>query len=424
MGATKIQKGLMLVNSLWFVLVIIVGGALFLAWPHEEISMSEKRKLASAPVFSFDAFFSGKFADQSEAFYNDNFIFRENWLAVADIIKSARGWKDADAIQLVKDKGSAGATPPLGDGRELNVSPAIPVDEEYQRVSALIVSKGRAIQIFGGSKGMVKPFADLVNDYQRVLGPQTKIYAMSIPSGSDYFLPREVTGGKLRERENIHEFYSMLDPAIVRVAAYEAIAPHTAEYVWFRTDHHWTGLGAYYAYRAFAKSAGFEPLALNRLTHKVLPGSFLGSLYYRTRSPSLAANRDTLHYYMVPNKTSSRIIRSGIEGGVPASLYFEKTGGGNSYGVFLGGDHPLMRVETGIKNSRKILVIKDSYGNAFVPYLAAHYQEVWIVDYRYFKGTVPELMKRHGIKELLYAHNSFATNSAGTVHYGRKMLGQ
>ena len=84
----------------------------------------------------------------------------------------------------------------------------------------------------------------------------------------------------------------------------------------------------------------------------------------------------------------------------------------------------LMRVETGIKNGRKIVVVKDSCGNAFAPYLAAHYEEVWIIDYRYFKGSIPELVKRHGIHELLYAHNSFAMNTMGTVHFGKAMLGK
>jgi hypothetical protein len=425
MKPTNIQIRVEIVFIFIFVATLIIGGLLFLASPKKHVSAAEKRTLASAPQFSVTNFFNGKFADQSEAYYNDNFILRDVWLDIADEIKALRGWQKSDGIQLVGNDGASDAKQPaVGADPEMAESAPVPIDAEYQRVKALIISKGRAIQIFGGTKTTVKPFADLVNSYHAVLGPSVKVYVMPIPSGSDFFIPREVFNGALHERKNFQDFYAMLAPGIIRVPAYESIAPHTADYIWMKTDHHWTGLGAYYAYRAFAKSAGFAPLPLDKLTHKQLPKPFLGSLYYRTRSESLANNPDTLHYYMIPNKTRAHIIPTGMDGGKPGQLYYEKTGGGNSYGVFLGGDHPLMRIETGIKNGRKIVVIKDSYGNAFVPYLAAHYEEVWVVDYRYFKGSIPELVKRHGIHEFLYAHNSFAMNTMGTVHFGRAMLGR
>ena len=422
MTSPKFRKIVEIAFSLLFAATMLIGGTLFLFMTKKHVSVEEKRTLAPPPQFSVSNFFSGKFADQAEAYYDDNFVLRDVWLDIADKIKAMRGWQAKDGIQLVSNDEEKTSTP--GADPETAARAPVPIDEEDQRVKALIVSKGRAIQMFGGTKATVKPFADLMNSYQAVLGPSVKIYAMPIPSGSDFFLPREVFGGALRERKNFQDFFAMLDPRIVRVPAYENIAPHTAEYIWLKTDHHWTGLGAYYAYRAFAKSADFAPLPLNRLTHKTLSKPFLGSLYYRTRSQSLADNPDTMHYYKIPNATRSHIIRSGLEGGTPAELYYEKTGGGNSYGVFLGGDNPLMRVETGIKSGRKILIVKDSYGNAFAPYLAAHYAEVWIIDYRYFKGSIPALMKRHGIRELVYAHNSFAMNTMGTVHYGKAMLGK
>lgn len=402
-----------------FVMTIVILGALFLVAPRQAISQDEKRKLAGAPVFSVDGFFSGKFSDQAEAFYNDNFLFRDRWLAAADHLTSLRGFKsDFEVVREV-----TAPPPPRSDGIA-RANPVIPADEEYQKVRAVIISKGRAIQVFGGSKVTVQPFADLINRYQSAMGSGVKVYAMIIPSGSDFFLPRELTGGELKERRNIDEFEAMLDPGIINVRAYDAIAPHTGKYIWFNTDHHWTGLGAYYAYRAFARSAGLEPLPLSRFTHKVLPGTFLGSLYYRTRSKDLAANRDTLNYYVVPGETRTWIIRKGMTGGLLSSLYFEQTGGGNSYGLFLAGDHPLVRIQTDHKNGRKIVVIKDSYGNAFAPYLAAHFEEILVVDYRYFKGNIPTLMRQYGAKELLYAHNSFAANTTGTVNYGRKLLGE
>ena len=413
-------RAILTIQAWLFVLTITVLGALFLMAPRQAISLDEKRKLAGLPEISLEGFVSGELSDQAQAFYNDNFLLRDRWLAAADRIKTLRGFHGSE-FQVVGAIHTDPAPPVAGTTRS---SPVIPVDEEYQWVRSVIISKGRAIQVFGGSQAAVRPFADLINRYQQVLGSGVKVYAMIIPSGSDFFLPRELTGGELKERRNIDEFYAMLDQAVVRVPAYDAIAPHTEEYIWFNTDHHWTGLGAYYAYQAFARSAGLEPLPLDRFTHKVLPGTFLGSMYYRTRSKDLAANPDIMHYYVAPGQTRVWIIRKGMTGGFLSSLYFEQACCGNSYGVFLAGDQPLVRIQTDHRNGRKIVMIKDSYGNAFAPYLAAHYEEILVVDYRYFKGSIPELMRQYGAKELLYAHNTFAANTAGTVKYGRKMLGQ
>lgn len=419
-----------------FVLTIVVLGALFLVAPRQTLSLDEKRKLAGPPVFSVEGFLSGKFSDQAEAFYDDNLLFRERWLAAADQITALRGIQgDFEVVGEIRDNPAPVAdttrvVPAIPVDRAIpampidRAVPTMPIDEEYQKIRAVIISRGRAIQVFGGSKATARPFADLINRYQRVLGSEVKIYVMIIPSGSDFFLPRKVTEGELRERRNIDELHAMLDPAIIRVPAYDALAPRTGEYIWFNTDHHWTGLGAFYAYQAFARSAGFEPLPLESFTYKVLPGTFLGSLYYRTRSKNLVANPDSLHYYVVPGQTRTKIIRNGMTGGLTSSLYFERTGGSNSYGVFLGGDHPLMRIQTDHRNGRKIVVIKDSYGNAFAPYLAAHYEEILVVDYRFFKGNIPDLMQQYGAKELIYAHNTFAANTAETADYGRKLLGE
>lgn len=402
------------VQSALFVQILIVVGILFLLFPKEAVSADEKRKLAPAPVFSFAGFFEGAYSDQAEAFYNDNFIYRNFWLALADDFKASRGYHDAE-IQLVRQP-----TAPAETGGR--VDPNVPEDPEFQKVKALVITKGRAVQSFGGTVDTVRPFAELMNDYRATLPASIKVYSMVIPSGSDFYLPTQVTGGVLKERNNIDAFNKMLDPGIVKVAAYDEIAPHTKEYIWFKTDHHWTGLGAYYAYRAFARAAGVAPVPLKDMDHKTIEGSFLGSLYYQTKDKSLQNNRDVLHYFKVRNSYKTYIVSKTFTE-IPTMLYFKSAKGGHSYGVFLGGDHPLMRVTTDVKNGRKLLVIKDSYGNAMIPYFAANFEEITIVDYRYFKGTIPDLVQRYAITDFLYAQNSFAVNSAGTVKFGRAMLG-
>jgi hypothetical protein len=103
-------------------------------------------------------------------------------------------------------------------------------------------------------------------------------------------------------------------------------------------------------------------------------------------------------------------------------LYAEYARGASAYGVFLGGDYPLMRITSDVKNGRKIAMIKDSYGNAFAPYLASHYEEVYVLDYRYFNGNIKTLMQQEGIQELLFAFNSYVFLSGYTVQRARGFL--
>jgi hypothetical protein len=106
----------------------------------------------------------------------------------------------------------------------------------------------------------------------------------------------------------------------------------------------------------------------------------------------------------------------------PTTLYAERARGGNSYGVFLGADFPLMRITSDVKNGRKILQIKDSYGNAFAPFLPSLYEEVFVVDYRYFNGSIKELVKKYGITDVIFSHNIFVINSSFTAKRESSML--
>jgi len=157
------------------------------------------------------------------------------------------------------------------------------------------------------------------------------------------------------------------------------------------------------------------------MTRKVIP-NFLGTLYNYTRAEVLKENIDSVVYHKIPYETKATVFKNGITKGTSGLLYAEMAKGGNSYGVYLGSDYPLMRVITPITNKRRLVVFKDSYGNALSPYLASHFQEVFIVDYRYFNGSLPELIKTYGITDLLFAHNVYVLNSDYTIKREMGML--
>ena len=281
-----------------------------------------------------------------------------------------------------------------------------PTGDPYQVIEAVIVYRGRALQIMGGTPPMAVPMIHAVNRYQQELGPDVTVYFMAAPIGSDFYLPEKVNRVVMKEKILIDSIHARLNPAVRPVFAYDRLSEHVDEYLYFNTDHHWTGLGAYYAYTAFAKAAGFEPLPLSSLSkHEI--NNFLGTLYYRTMSPALKTKGDKVEYFKIPNRTEMTVFNAAVRGGYTSQLYVESAKGGNAYGVFLGGDAPLIRIRSDVNNNRKIVVIKDSYGNAFVPYLAAHYQEVYVIDYRSYKGNIKSLIRDQGIQDVVFAHNTF-----------------
>ena len=182
-----------------------------------------------------------------------------------------------------------------------------------------------------------------------------------------------------------------------------------------------TGRGAYYAYVAFCNTIGVGPVPMDKLTRKVIP-NFLGTLYYYTLSESLKNNKDSVEYFKIFVDTKTVYYPKNSTNPIKSSLYAEYAKGGNAYGVFLGGDFPLTKITSSVKNGKKILVFKDSYGNAFVPYLPSHFEEVYVIDYRYFDGSVKKLISENKITDILFAHNVFMFNSSFTVSRERNML--
>jgi hypothetical protein len=444
-----------LINAAMFIAIIFIVGISTFLMPKQSISTYEKRELAKFPAFNKESFSSGSYFKDIDTYYADNFMFRISITEIDKEIKSAFGVRN-EGVTLYAEEASTkkeGAIPigqdkpdesllanpntpnpvqlpvPLANDGKNNLPPASdPVISnadndlgDFQNIKSIIVYKNRAIQMFGGSERIVKSYAQLANQYKEELGPNVMVYVMAIPIGSDFFLPPQVKKNIDREKHNIDILNASLSPAVVSVRAYENISKHTAEYIQFNTDHHWTGLGAYYAYQAFCKSANINALELSQFEKKTIP-NFLGTLYYRTLSNELKQNPDHVDYYMVPYQTQAQYFLKGSSKPISGKTYVEFAKGGNAYGVFLGGDFPLMKIFSDVKNGKKIVIIKDSYGNAFTPYLAAHYEEVYVVDYRYFKGNIKSLMRDNNINEILLAHNTFVLNGAFTINRERAML--
>ena len=425
-GATSTKVAWL--NTRFFFGLILIGGLLLVFLPKEKISESEKRYLCKFPTYSNENLFTGTYTDSIELYFADNFPFRESMVQFSSGLKDLYGYRPED-VMIYTIEPEKKTLAEVSDAQvqmdtiavdsitvaqldSMVVMDTVKSDGEY--VKSVFIYDGRAFQIFGGSKHTAKPFSNMVNQYRKILPPEVKLFCMEIPTPIDFYLPAKYKKKQNSEKSNIDLVYASLDSGIVAVHAYEELQKNTSKYLYFNTDHHWTGLGGYYAYKAFCAAAGFQAYELEAFEKKT-KRKFLGTLYALTHDKRLKENIDSVEYFKLPIKTTvSYFNDENSKKGISSRLYAETASGGNSYSVFLGGDCPLIKVSTPNKNDRRILIIKDSYGNAFAPYLALHYEQLFIVDFRYFKSNIADFIKQNKITDFIFAHNTFVVNTRYT----------
>jgi len=279
------------------------------------------------------------------------------------------------------------------------------------RKGAVFIYKNRGFEMFSGGASMGKAYADVINMYSRLKIPGLKIYNIIIPNGFEFEVTERYKDKIKPAKKAINDVFAAEDPEIIKVNPVDEIRKHRTEYIYFNTDHHWTSLGAYYAYKSFCAAAGLTPVSLDTIPSKVKP-NFLGFFYRLTRSSILKNNPDSVRYYLFPDSLNFYIGSSNsINYWAPSKMYAEQVSGDNSYSVFLHGDLPVCKMETQRKNGRKIAIVKESYGNAFAPFLINNYEKVIVVDSRYYSGNLIAMLKAEGINELLFLNNIFAAHT-------------
>ena len=195
------------------------------------------------------------------------------------------------------------------------------------------------------------------------------------------------------------------------------------EYIYFRTDHHWTGLGAYYASRFFLDLVGRNYLPLSDYREVALTG-FLGSLHRHTQSEEMVANPDTVYAYASPTVTYMT-VRNKDGQTKRIEMIRETVSSTNKYVAFCGGDYPYSEIhnET-ITDGSAVLVIKDSYGNSFMPMLADSYEYVYGIDYRSWEGDLSAFVEEHNIDSVVIINYQVCISLSSYVRSWEKLVAQ
>lgn len=278
------------------------------------------------------------------------------------------------------------------------------------------------VMLFGGSKKQGTRYANVINSYKKTLGKDVNVYNMVVPTSAEFYLPKKYAKYSGSEKDAIDHIYSSLDEDVIPVDAYSVLQQHTDEYIYFRTDHHWTGRGAYYAYTAFCDAAGIEYPALSEYTEKEKE-NFVGSLYGYTGDVTLKNSPDTFYYYLPPAKYSAYARRpSDLAPIGPTSVFHEYASGSNMYGMFIGGDNMLIKITSDQGTGRKLAIFKESYGNALAPYFVNGFDEIYVIDLRYFKKNAVQYLKDTGVTDVLFVNNAFAANTSQFITYLEGML--
>jgi hypothetical protein len=246
-------------------------------------------------------------------------------------------------------------------------------------------------------------YAAAINAYWERFHDTSNVYSLLIPTQIEFLEDDAYREMSASQRETIDDMRTKLDDGVQFVDVYDVLAAHTSEYIYFRTDHHWTQLGAKYAFEVLAEAVGGEvPAWLNTLVPVDVPG-YLGSLYTATSLEALAAHPDTVTYYKgLPDHEMEDEAGNRIEDGNVYVLRWLETP--QKYGVFLGGDRAYTQIETNAGTGRRFLVLKDSYANALTPFLTGIADEIIVIDPRLYTDDVDHLIKAHQITDIIFVN--------------------
>ncbi len=289
----------------------------------------------------------------------------------------------------------------------------------------ILIVGTRAMEIFYGNKTRAVVFANVINDFAETLDPSVNVYSMVIPKAGAYYISQVEGYSHLasRNKDNIDAVSGALSDRVTDVNIYNILGVHANEPIYLRTDHHWSALGAYYASTVFAEQAGVDYAALESYKEVARPG-YLGTMYkYTNHSPILLNNpEDFLVYYPNADYSATYYSASDLKSNPKnhdGGFFWEISDEQRSswYSTFLRGDsYSVKAVSNVCKNGRKLLIVKDSYGNALAPYMLEGFEEIYIVDARSYKRSLKETVETYGITDVLFAECTFSAVGSSYIN--------
>ena len=364
----KVQEKLV---GIIFILTLFLFLIINVIVPDREKSVQENRMLVTKPKFRLSSLISGDYDEKFEAYMDDQFVGRDMWRKLKVTVDRIGGSRLENGVYI---------------GRNGQLLEQIEVADENHLAANI-----KAIKSFSESQKKIPVRMMLVPDAANVLNH-------SLPA--------------LAKPEDQTQMFSMvrkdLGDSVEWIDVSTELNKHKTEKIYYKTDHHWTTLGAFYAFQAAAPSLGIEGDLSGKYVSYAVSDSFNGML--ASKSGVNLGEKEQIDIYVPTEEDTDLIVDYVDEGKRSTSLYdSSKLKEKDQYTVFLGGNSSLLDIRTVSTSTKRLLLVKDSFANSFIPFLTPYYREIVVVDPRYYSGTINDLMDSYRISEVLflYSGNTF-----------------
>ena len=364
----KVQEQLV---GIIFILILFLFLIINIIVPNKEKSVQENRMLATKPKFRLSSLISGDYDEKFEAYMDDQFVGRDMWRKLKVTVDRICGSRLENGVYI---------------GRNGQLLEQIEVADKNHLAANI-----KAIKSFSERQKKIPVRMMLVPDAANVLNH-------SLPA--------------LAKPEDQTQMFSMvrkdLGDSVEWIDVSTELNKHKTEKIYYKTDHHWTTLGAFYAFQAAAPSLGIDGDLSGKYVSYTVSDSFNGML--ASKSGVNLGEKEQIDIYVPTEEDTDLIIDYVDEGKRSTSLYdSSKLKEKDQYTVFLGGNSSLLDIRTVSTSTKRLLLVKDSFANSFIPFLTPYYREIVVVDPRYYSGTINDLMDSYRISEVLflYSGNTF-----------------
>ena len=366
------SKKALWIEAIVFLAFIFAFFILNTALPDREFSEQENRSLQQRPAFSFDELFSGQYTKDFEAYTTDQFTLRDEWITLKAASELALGKRQNNGMFLC-------------DGGTIIEPYEAPEDGKLEaNMEAL-------------NKLVANTDADV---YFALIPGKSDIWAHMLPQNA----PRD------SEKAAIDYCYSLSDA--VNVDIYGKLEEHSSEYIYYRTDHHWTTLGAYYGFSALAESMGLDCPDISEYSgRETVSEEFYGTSW--SSSGFSWVEPDSMEIF-VTEPEGLEITNYPQGSPVEGQLYdWSRLEVKDKYTFFYGGNTPLLEIETGVEDAPSLLILRDSYMDSLSPFLLESYSRIHILDLRYYRASLSDYIAQNGFDDVLvcYSIDNFSTDS-------------
>lgn len=434
-------------------LAFIIATVLLLVLPRSTRSMIEKRDLTEFPKFTLESYFSGDFTQGVATWYDDTVPNHDGLKNLGNSFKRLFGLpKSEDSVQFVgkidkikdpspaeeptpvpmnagPDNGSgmnAAVLPAGAAGRYMNlpepsaapVPTAVPHDVQGKDIieNIMIIKQDghwRGMEMFAGGGG--DSYAAALNDLRSKVDSSVSIWSMPAPLPCQFYTPEEYKEYVADQSQCFDSVHGKLGSGITSLNVCPVLAAHSGEDIYCRTDHHWQPLGAYYAAQAFANAAGVPFADISTYTPVNIENT-MGTMYSWSKSADLLADPETFTYYLPGVPYSAVYYDQAFNFSWDDDDLFGAEVPEDPYIVYLGGDQYIIKITTGVQNGRRLLIMKDSYGNATVPFYTGSFEEIYVADIRYLERNLVSMVRDLGMTDVLFTLSAFSVVGDNANH--------